>query len=180
MISRRDFSIALAAFAATGASRAAAAGPPPNAAVRETFALFEDVKLAPPTPFLLEDGSLRTLRAFPGRPVVATFWATWCGACAIEMPRLARLSEEAPEIAVAALAVDRDESFRKVDRFYRRHRIRSLIPAIDQGQALARQFGVPATPSSVVIDGAGRIRAAAVGNVEWGDPGIRAYLRSLA
>lgn len=149
-------------------------------AVEGRFSLFDGDTEAPRTPFLRKDGSRDTLLSYPGRPVIATFWATWCGACAIEMPRLARLAEQTPQIVVAALAVDRDESFAKIERFYRLHRIRALEPAVDMGRSLAHQLKVPGTPTSLVLDGAGGIRATAVGNVDWDDREIRAYLLSLA
>ncbi len=40
------------------------------------------------------DGKLVSLSDYRGKAVVVNFWATWCGACKIEMPWLAELREK--------------------------------------------------------------------------------------
>ncbi len=149
-------------------------------AVEDVFSLFDGSMQVPTTPFLLKNGERRSLRDYPGRPVVVTFWATWCGPCAREMPELDDMAADLPEVAFAPLALDRHESIRKIENYYRRHQIRSLLPAVDSGQSLARAFGVPGTPTSLVIDGGGGVRASCVGNVNWRHPDIRAFVLSLA
>lgn len=178
ILNRRSFAAGLAGAAALGFTPVAQAGPGP--AVEMRFSLFDGETPPPTTPFRLKGGEQATLMDFPGRPLIATFWATWCGPCTREMPALDRLATDLPQIAFAPLALDKEESFRKIDKYYRRHQIRMLDQAIDSGQSLARQFGVPGTPTSVVIDGRGGIRASAVGNVDWSNREIRAFLLSLA
>ena len=39
------------------------------------------------------DGELINFAEFKGKPVVVTFWATWCGSCRAEMPSLKELRE---------------------------------------------------------------------------------------
>jgi len=177
-LNRREFAAGLAGAIALGpATRAAAA---PSAAVEQRFSLFDGTTPPPRTPFKLRGEAQATLLDYSGRPLIATFWATWCPYCAKELPALDRLAADLPQIAFAPLAIDREESFTKIGKFYRRHRIHVLDQAIDSGQSLSRQFGVPGTPTSIVIDGRGGIRASAVGNVDWRHPEIRAFLLSLA
>jgi cytochrome c biogenesis protein CcmG/thiol:disulfide interchange protein DsbE len=45
------------------------------------------------------------LRELPAMPVVLTFWASWCGICREEMPRLQRVADEAGD-QVLFLGVD--------------------------------------------------------------------------
>lgn len=149
-------------------------------AVEQRFKIFDGLLEAPKTPFLLKYDQRARLTDYPGQPVVATFWATWCGPCAREMPALDRLARALPDVVFAPLAQDRDASILDIERYYQLHQITSLPMAIDNGRALARELGVPGTPTTLILDGTAGIRAAAVGNVDWTHPDIHDYLRSLA
>ena len=50
-------------------------------------------KRAPDPGFKSLDGQTRKLSSLRGQVVVVNFWATWCGACQEELPRLAKLTE---------------------------------------------------------------------------------------
>lgn len=39
-------------------------------------------------------GTPHTLASFKGKPVVITFWASWCTVCKAEFPKLHRLAQE--------------------------------------------------------------------------------------
>lgn len=63
-----------------------------------------------------------------GRPAVLHFWATWCGACVDEFPRiraeLKKLSGRG--IAVALISIDRPEDAAKVTEFLERFQLQDL------------------------------------------------------
>ena len=59
--------------------------------------------------FALEDLDGHTVRLsdFRGRPVLLNFWATWCTACAAELPDLIQLAKRRPEdVAILGISLD--------------------------------------------------------------------------
>ena len=65
---------------------------------------------APPSKFLLIDGSTTTLNAMRGRVVLVNFWATSCTSCVAEMPELIethqRYKDKGYETVAVAMSYD--------------------------------------------------------------------------
>ncbi len=61
-------------------------------------------------------GTPHTLAELRGHPAVVNFWATWCGPCREEMPRLRKLSESyaSREVRFVAIALDAPETQGKI------------------------------------------------------------------
>lgn len=100
----------------------------PNAAARERAAACTGLRAtgpalcngqpcplpmpAPDFTALDNNGKEVKLSQFRGKVVLLNFWASWCGVCKVEKPRLATMAEElqGPDFAVVALASDRSWS----------------------------------------------------------------------
>lgn len=103
-------------------------------------------------------GRMRRLSEWQGRPFLCNFWASWCAPCREEMPLL-----DAAPIQVVGIAVDNAEN---VAEYLRTVKIRFTIliagaSALDLMRRLGNRSG--ALPYTVVLDGAGRLRARRLG-----------------
>ena len=115
----------------------------------------------PPVPaaaFTLPDlaGAPHALSDYQGRWVLLTFFATWCGPCASEMPSLQSLSTALQGRGFDVLAISTDASKRPIPGFLKRHGATFAVLHDAQGQA-ARQYQAQAIPISFLIDPAGRV-----------------------
>jgi thiol-disulfide isomerase/thioredoxin len=70
------------------------------------------------------DGYKRVLAKFRGKPLLVTFWATWCEPCREEFPMLVELSKQyGPEgLAVFGVSLDDDADMHLVRHFLDLHK----------------------------------------------------------
>jgi len=131
----------------------------------------------PAPDFTLSDGSTSIhLASYRGRVVLLNFWATWCGPCVEEMPGLMELHHQRPDLVILAVSVDEDEGDYK--RFLLRHRV-DLTTVRDPAEKAAHLYHTDGWPETYIIDRQGMIRRKVVGDPDWSNPEIRAYLKSL-
>jgi len=111
------------------------------------------------------DGQAVTLGRLlgPPRPAVVSFWATWCGPCALEGRRLARLRLAYPDarLAIVGLNIDHEPEPARLDQFRRRAEM-NYTQGIDAKPAYLAIAGRTnlALPRTFVFDAAGQPVAA--------------------
>jgi cytochrome c biogenesis protein CcmG/thiol:disulfide interchange protein DsbE len=124
--------------------------------------------------FTVSDGASTVhLANYRGQIVLLNFWATWCAPCVQEMPGLHR---ERPDLAILAVSIDTDEDQYK--RFIARRNV-DLITVRDPDQTAAKLYHTEGWPETYIIDRKGVVRRKLVGDPDWSNPEIRAYLQSL-
>jgi peroxiredoxin len=79
---------------------------------------------------------------------------------------------------LAILAVSIDEDPDSYTRFIQRHHV-DLITVRDPEQAAAKLYHTDGWPETYIIDRQGIVRRKLVGDPDWSNPAIRAYLQSL-
>jgi cytochrome c biogenesis protein CcmG/thiol:disulfide interchange protein DsbE len=121
--------------------------------------------------FVLEtsEGERYELTGRPGRPVVVTFWASWCIPCTEEMPLLQEALDERPgEFDVLAIGfrnLPKDDA-----RWLAGENI--TIPSLqDPDHEVALAYGVRGIPQTFFIDADGVIRDRVFGITSRGDLG---------
>ena len=162
------------AVSGLGAGAAAPAAPPPRFRPLGRTEVFPDVAFKDRAGLEIGFVELR------GRPVVAVFWATWCGVCHGEMPKLNRLQAALADRAwIVPLSIDRG-GMPVVDRYFARRKLNALTPYLDPEQMFAAIMGIRGVPTAFVLDAAGRMAAVAEGPVDWESAQVRRYLLALA
>ena len=127
----------------------------------------------------LEDGTAREIAFLEmrGQPLVIVLWATWCGICAREMPKLNRLASQLGPRGLQVVALSIDEGGSEIAaRYLRRKGLRELRVFHDHQKLLYPTLGAWGVPTAIIADAEGRIVARASGPVPWESAGVRSYL----
>ena len=114
------------------------------------------------------DGKPISLDEFKGKIVLLNFWATWCGPCRAEIPDLIELQNKyKDQFAIVALATDEDDPV-LVKKFSQKAGINYRV-GMSSDELRVKYGGIPALPTSFVIDTQGRVVQKHVG---LNDPSI--------
>jgi len=127
--------------------------------------------------FTVSDGaSTIHLASYRGQIVLLNFWWSQCAPCIQEMPGLIELHHDRPDLAILAVSIDEDEDSYK--RFIARRHV-DLITVRDPTQSAAKLYRTEGWPETYIIDRQGVIRRKIVGDPDWSNPEIRAFLKNL-
>ena len=111
-------------------------------------------------------GKKVSLSDFASRPVLLTFWATWCTVCKDELPALQTLEQRYSANSFAVLAVNYRETDNVRMRQYLAGDNVTLQSVTDPGASIASAYGVDVgLPVNVLIGGTGRVAQIMVGEV---------------
>jgi thiol-disulfide isomerase/thioredoxin len=123
---------------------------------RAVIRFIRDPDAAPPFAVKGMDGKTVSLAGAHGKVVLLNFWATWCGPCRMEVPDLVELQKKYQDrLQVIGLVVD-DADEDGVRKFAKRYGINYPI-ALTTDEMRIRFGGVPALPTSFIIDAQGRV-----------------------
>ena len=128
--------------------------------------------------FELADGAgkLWSLHGLRGRPVLVSFWATWCPPCVEEMPSLEDLARRLGDQATV-LAVSVDENWDAIRKFFPKGTPLTIL--LDPSRAAPARFGTSQFPESFLIDPSGRVRHAFINQRDWSVPEAAACIEDL-
>ncbi|TMD15917.1 MAG: protoheme IX farnesyltransferase [Chloroflexi bacterium] len=112
------------------------------------------------------DGRTVRLSALRGKPVIVTFWATWCTACQDEMPLLRQALDANRASGLTVLAADYRETDRTAMKRFLQRFGAGMRPVLDPQGRIAQAYGVRiGLPVSVFVDRAGTVVAIQVGAI---------------
>jgi thiol-disulfide isomerase/thioredoxin len=123
------------------------------------------------------DGKSLTLEALHGKVVFLNFWATWCGPCRAEVPDLVDLQARYKDrLQIIGLNVDDDDAD-EIQKYVQETGINYPV-AMTSNEVRIQFGGIPALPTSFVLDTEGRVVQKHVGlwNPAMYETEIRALL----
>jgi thiol-disulfide isomerase/thioredoxin len=124
-------------------------------------------KPAPKAELNLTDlnGKKVRLRDYRGQIVVLNFWATWCGPCKEEMPRMVEAEKEykARGITFIAVSLDDSKTKKRIPEFVSQYQIAFPVWVGGSADDLAKLGMGEAVPDTAFIDQEGNIVARVLG-----------------
>jgi thiol-disulfide isomerase/thioredoxin len=112
----------------------------------------------------LDDGSPVRLSSFRGQPVFLNFWASWCEPCRQEMPEIAALMRDHPDLVV--IGINRADTSQAALRFLAsidlgdgRRGMKFSVAVADPQDTLFNAYQGLGMPFSIFLDRSGRVVA---------------------
>lgn len=97
-----------------------------------------------------------TIADFKGKVILLNFWATWCGPCRAEVPDLVELQNKyKDQLQIIGLVVDDDDQD-AIKKFVAEFGINYPV-AVATAKMRVEYGGIPALPTSFVLDTEGRV-----------------------
>ncbi len=108
-------------------------------------------------------GNKMEFSQYRGKTVLLNIWATWCGPCLKEIPDLKEIHEQYKDKDVVVLGVLLDSESPEAAKPIVEEQLKITYPTWYGDDAFAKQFGVQAFPTTVIIDKNGNVVSTNVG-----------------
>ncbi len=125
------------------------------------------------------DGSQVELTSFKGKIVLLDFWATWCGPCRMEIPKLQKLSQKENETMVV-LGVNVGEDEEVVRKFVHEYKMTYPVLLTKLDDHLFAQYAVKAYPTAVIVDSKGIVSEYHIGSRLDSEKLLKASIERIA
>ncbi|RKU21577.1 hypothetical protein C6499_21495 [Candidatus Poribacteria bacterium] len=122
-------------------------------------------KLAPDFQVTDLKGETLSLEKYRGQVVLLDFWATWCGPCITEMPKIKKTYEKYRDQQFQIIGISLDRSKEPLETYIEEEKL-AWIHYWDQSREIRTLYGVWGIPSAFLIDGDGIIRKASLGGFD--------------
>src|SRR5215471_12761297 len=128
----------------------------PALAQQPTIRLVRNPDPAPAFQLDMLDGKPLRVADYKGKVILLNFWATWCGPCRAEIPDLVGLQNKyKDQLQIIGLVVD-DDDREAIRKFVEKFRINYPV-AIATDELRNDYGGIPALPTSFILDAEGRV-----------------------
>lgn len=114
-------------------------------------------KTAPDFTLRSNAGDNKKLSELRGKVVMLNFWATWCGPCRQEIPKLTELKSLHDEYDFELLGINIDEDRAKALRLAKKLSVNFPI-LFDESKQVSKDYSIDAMPMTILIDRDGTVR----------------------
>ncbi len=114
-------------------------------------------KTAPDFTLRSNAGDNKKLSELRGKVVMLNFWATWCGPCRQEIPKLTELKSLHDEYDFELLGINIDEDRAKALRLAKKLSVNFPI-LFDETKQVSKNYSIDAMPMTILIDRDGTVR----------------------
>ena len=110
-------------------------------------------------------GEALSLEKYRGQVVLLDFWATWCGPCITEMPKIKKTYEQYKDQQFQIIGISLDRSKEPLETYIEKEQL-AWVHYWDESREIRTLYGVWGIPSAFLIDGEGVIRKASLGGFD--------------
>jgi thiol-disulfide isomerase/thioredoxin len=105
------------------------------------------------------DGKKTRVSDLAGQVVVLNFWATWCGPCKEELPRLSQIAQQyaSKKVVFVLASVDETNRLDTVREYVRSHNITLPVWIGGSTDQLEQISGANIVPATVILDQNGEL-----------------------
>ncbi|NNJ72856.1 MAG: TlpA family protein disulfide reductase [Enterobacterales bacterium] len=97
------------------------------------------------------------LQELTGQVVLVNFWASWCGPCRKELPKLEELHQKYKDMGVTILGINIDENLELSQRLLKDVEVNFPV-LYDFDNKVSKPYDISAMPSTFLIDKSGNFR----------------------
>ena len=116
-------------------------------------------------------GQKQRLSALKGNIVVLSFWATWCGPCQEELPRLSHLSDSyaTKPVRFVAVSIDEEKTREQIAGFLSKRGVRLETWTGATTDTMAKVGLGDIVPSTLILDQEGQVITRIIGEAREDD-----------
>ena len=104
------------------------------------------------------DGKHFTQNEMLGKTTLIIFWASWCGTCHQELPKVRQLQEKWADKAFQVISIGFRDTEQNISRYVKEHPDVFSFPVFyDKDDVVSAKFGAMATPTLFLFDKEGKL-----------------------
>lgn len=140
---------------------------------------FQEKKEAPAFSLKSLDGKQVSLGDFRGKPVLLTFWATWCASCKEDIPLLEKFfAGKKDQLAILLITIDGERN-KAVKKIVSDNKITLPVLLLLKEKVMDHYMVRGWVPQTFLIDREGMLVGKIVGQRDWDSPEAWSCLKEL-